>query len=277
MAVADEGSRTTAAATATTATATAPAKPDQDRPGTRWDDENETFAPTPLHLQPPDPIHEADLPPACGLAPDDHSPTAPAVRPPRPTSPRSRTWSRRRTAPQRNDEYYWLRDDARKNPEMLAYLNAENAYVDASMKALKPLENTLYDEIVGRIKQDDSSVPYRERGYWYYSRFETGQDYPIHARRSGSMDARRGGAARRQRDGQGQGLFQRRRLGGQPGQPPAGLGRGRDRPPPVHDPGQEPRHRRGLSPTASAACRPTWSGPTTTRRCSTSRTTRRPC
>ena len=88
----------------------------------------------------------------------------------------------------RDDEYYWLRDDTRKNPEMLAYLNAENAYVDASMAPLKPLQGRLYDEIVGRIKQDDSSVPYRERGYWYYTRFETGQDYPIHARRKGSMD-----------------------------------------------------------------------------------------
>lgn len=84
---------------------------------------------------------------------------------------------------ERVDEYYWLRDDKRKDPEMLAYLNAENAYVDAVMKRLKPLEDRLYDEIVGRIKQDDSSVPYRERGYWYYSRFETGKDYPVHARR----------------------------------------------------------------------------------------------
>ncbi|MGQ4660417.1 prolyl oligopeptidase family serine peptidase [Lysobacter sp. F6437] len=96
------------------------------------------------------------------------------------------------TAPhgaERQDEYYWLRDDTRKNPEMLAYLNAENAYADAYMARLKPLEDTLYDEIVGRIKQDDSSVPYRERGWWYYSRFETGQDYPVYARREGSMDA----------------------------------------------------------------------------------------
>ena len=89
----------------------------------------------------------------------------------------------------RNDEYYWLRDDKRKNPEMLAYLNAENAYVDAVMAPLKPLENALYDEIVGRIKQDDSSVPYRERGWWYYSRFATGQDYPIHARRKDAAGA----------------------------------------------------------------------------------------
>ena len=96
------------------------------------------------------------------------------------------------TAPhgaERQDEYYWLRDDSRKNPEMLAYLNAENAYADAYMARLKPLEDTLYDEIVGRIKQDDSSVPYRERGWWYYSRFETRQDYPVYARREGAMDA----------------------------------------------------------------------------------------
>jgi oligopeptidase B len=84
---------------------------------------------------------------------------------------------------ERQDEYYWLRDDKRKSPEMLAYLGAENAYADAVMAPLKPLQGRLYDEIVGRIKQDDSSVPYRERGWWYYSRFETGKDYPIHARR----------------------------------------------------------------------------------------------
>nr|WP_240599982.1 S9 family peptidase [Lysobacter silvestris] len=83
----------------------------------------------------------------------------------------------------REDPYYWLRDDARENPEMLAYLNAENAYADAMLARLKPLENTLYDEIVARIKQDDSSVPYRDRGWWYYSRYVAGQDYPVHARR----------------------------------------------------------------------------------------------
>ena len=90
---------------------------------------------------------------------------------------------------ERTDEYYWLRDDDRKNPEMLAYLNAENAYVDAFMAPLKPLEDKVYEEIIGRIKQDDSSVPYRLRGHWYYSRFETGQDYPIYARRKGAMEA----------------------------------------------------------------------------------------
>jgi oligopeptidase B len=89
----------------------------------------------------------------------------------------------------RNDEYYWLRDDKRENPEMLAYLNAENAYADAVMAPLAPLKKTLYDEIIGRIQQDDSSVPYFEDGYWYYTRFETGKDYAITARRNGTMEA----------------------------------------------------------------------------------------
>ncbi|MGY0618202.1 S9 family peptidase [Lysobacter sp. A378] len=96
------------------------------------------------------------------------------------------------TAPhgaERQDEYYWLRDDSRTAPEMLAYLNAENSYVDTVMAPLQGVQDTLYEEIVRRIKQDDSSVPYRERGWWYYTRYETGQDYPVHARRHGSMDA----------------------------------------------------------------------------------------
>ncbi|MBD9369979.1 S9 family peptidase [Xanthomonas sp. XNM01] len=83
----------------------------------------------------------------------------------------------------RDDEYYWLRDDDREDKAMLAYLAAENAYADAVLAPLKPVEDALYEEIVGRIKQDDSSVPYREQGWWYYSRFEAGKDYPVHARR----------------------------------------------------------------------------------------------
>lgn len=89
----------------------------------------------------------------------------------------------------REDEYYWLRDDTRKNPEMLAYLKAENAYADAVMAPTKPVQEALYKEIVGRIKQDDSTVPYLDNGYWYYTRFETGGNYPIVARRKGNMDA----------------------------------------------------------------------------------------
>ncbi|MFN9965745.1 MAG: S9 family peptidase [Lysobacteraceae bacterium] len=89
----------------------------------------------------------------------------------------------------RNEEYYWLRDDTRENPEMLAYLKAENAYADAVMAPVAGLKDTLYNEIVARVKQDDASVPYLEDGFWYYTRFETGKDYPIVARRKGTMDA----------------------------------------------------------------------------------------
>ncbi len=84
---------------------------------------------------------------------------------------------------ERRDDYYWLRDDERKNPEMLNYLKAENAYADAILSPLKATENQLFDEIVARVKQDDSSIPYKKNGYWYYTRYETGQDYPIYARR----------------------------------------------------------------------------------------------
>ena len=84
---------------------------------------------------------------------------------------------------ERQDEYYWLRDDKREDKAMLGYLNAENAYADTLLTPLKLVQDTLYDEIVARIKQDDASVPYRDRGWWYYSRFEAGKDYPIHARR----------------------------------------------------------------------------------------------
>ena len=84
----------------------------------------------------------------------------------------------------RDDEYYWLRDDTREDADMLAYLKAENAYADSVMAASKPVQEKLYEEIVGRIRQDDSSVPFRERGFWYYSRFETGKDYPVYARRA---------------------------------------------------------------------------------------------
>jgi oligopeptidase B len=91
---------------------------------------------------------------------------------------------------ERNDPYYWLRDDTRKNQDMLAYLKAENAYADAVLAPTKPLQDTLFKEIVGHIKQDDSSVPARERGYYYYTRFQAGQDYPVLARKAGTLKAK---------------------------------------------------------------------------------------
>ena len=91
---------------------------------------------------------------------------------------------------ERNDPYYWLRDDSRKNEDMLGYLKAENAYADALLAPTKPLQEKLFTEIVSRIKQDDSSVPVRDRGYWYYTRFDKGADYPILARKAGTLKAR---------------------------------------------------------------------------------------
>jgi len=84
----------------------------------------------------------------------------------------------------REDEYYWLRDDKRENAEMLAYVQAENAYADAMLAHIKPLEAKVYGEIIGRLQQDDSSVPYLMNGYWYFRRFETGKEYPIYSRRA---------------------------------------------------------------------------------------------
>jgi len=89
----------------------------------------------------------------------------------------------------RVDNYYWLRDDTRKNPDLLAYLAAENAYKDAMLAQVQPVEDKLYREIVGHTQQDDSSVPYRKNGWWYYRRYDTGQDYPVLARKQGSLQA----------------------------------------------------------------------------------------
>jgi oligopeptidase B len=87
----------------------------------------------------------------------------------------------------RVDEYYWLKD--RDDPEVIAYLEAENAYTDAVMAPLKAFEDRLFDEIVGRIQPTDLSVPYRVDDYFYYARFEEGKEYPIHCRRRGSLEA----------------------------------------------------------------------------------------
>lgn len=89
----------------------------------------------------------------------------------------------------RQDPWYWLRDDERKNPEVLAYLEAENAWAKAYEAQYAPLVDKLFAEILGRIKQDDSTVPVRDRGYWYYTRFEEGKEHPIHCRRADAAGA----------------------------------------------------------------------------------------
>jgi len=87
----------------------------------------------------------------------------------------------------RNDEYYWLRD--RDNPEVVRYLEAENAYTKAVMANTEGLQERLFEEMKGRVRQNDQSVPYRQGGYFYYTRLVEGKDYPIYARKRGSLDA----------------------------------------------------------------------------------------
>lgn len=83
----------------------------------------------------------------------------------------------------RIDNYYWLRDDERKAPEVLAYLSAENQWYDQHAQRYKVLEDSLFEEMMGRIKQDDSSVPTPMGDYVYYTRFEQGRDYPLYVRK----------------------------------------------------------------------------------------------
>ena len=91
----------------------------------------------------------------------------------------------------RTDPYHWLRDDTRSKKEILAYLQAETDYAADELAPTRQLQQQLYDEMVARIKQDDSSVPVLDRGWWYYTRFETGKQYQILCRRRdkrGTMD-----------------------------------------------------------------------------------------
>ncbi len=89
----------------------------------------------------------------------------------------------------RADPWYWLRDDERKDEQVIAYLEAENDYKEAALAHLKTEREDLFEELRGRIKEDDSTVPYLDRGYWYYTRYEQGQEYPIFARKEGSLEA----------------------------------------------------------------------------------------
>jgi oligopeptidase B len=86
----------------------------------------------------------------------------------------------------RQDDYFWLRE--KDSPDVTAYLESENAYADAVVKATEAFQDTLYREMLARIKEDDTSVPYPYGGWLYYSRTETGKQYAIHCRRRG-LDA----------------------------------------------------------------------------------------
>jgi len=97
----------------------------------------------------------------------------------------------------RVDDYYWMRltdeqksakDKDSHTQEVLDYINAENAYTQKRLKHTEKFQNDLFDEIVGRIKKDDESVPYLDNGYYYYTRYEKGKEYAIHCRKKGSLD-----------------------------------------------------------------------------------------
>ncbi len=88
---------------------------------------------------------------------------------------------------ERIDEYRWLQD--KSSPEVIAHLEAENAYAHALLAHTEALQQTLYQEMLGRINQTDLSVPYRRDGYYYYARTVEGLQYPIHCRRRGTLDA----------------------------------------------------------------------------------------
>ena len=85
------------------------------------------------------------------------------------------------------DNYFWMRE--KTNPEVIAYLEAENAYTDAMMKQTEAFQEALYTEMLARIKETDLSVPSRQGEYFYYSRTEKGKQYPIYCRKRGSLDA----------------------------------------------------------------------------------------
>ena len=85
------------------------------------------------------------------------------------------------------DNYFWLRD--KQNPEVAAYLEAENAYADALMAPTISLQKKLYQELVSHVKETDTSAPYKEGDYWYYSRTESGKQYPIYCRKHLTLDS----------------------------------------------------------------------------------------
>ncbi|SMF47348.1 S9 family peptidase [Pseudobacteriovorax antillogorgiicola] len=86
----------------------------------------------------------------------------------------------------RRDPYYWMHDA--KNPEVIKYLEDENAFLEESMKHTEELQNTIFEELKGRIKETDSSSPMKDGNYWYFYRYEEGQQYPIYCRNVGAAD-----------------------------------------------------------------------------------------
>ena len=98
----------------------------------------------------------------------------------------------------RTDNYYWMKlteeqkaaeQKDEQTQKVLTYLNAENDYLKAKLSHTEGLQEKIFNEIIGRIKQTDESVPYKDNGYWYYNRYEEGKEYPVYCRKKGSLDA----------------------------------------------------------------------------------------
>src|SRR5688572_8391307 len=115
------------------------------------------------------------------------TPTTQAAQPLEPPRAARRPRAMVKFGDRRVDDYFWLRD--KSDPEVIAYLEAENAYGRSVMKPLEGFRERLYQEMLARIKETDESVPYRHHGYWYYTREVEGAQYPIYCRRRGSMEA----------------------------------------------------------------------------------------
>ncbi|MFH4968968.1 S9 family peptidase [Gaetbulibacter sp. M240] len=88
---------------------------------------------------------------------------------------------------ERTDDYYWLNE--RDNESVLDYLRSENAYTKAMLSHTEDFQKALFEEMKGRIKEDDSTVPYKLNGYWYITRYEKGRDYPVYVRKKGTLEA----------------------------------------------------------------------------------------
>jgi oligopeptidase B len=116
------------------------------------------------------------------FTPDSHPPSAP-----QPPVARRQPVEHAVNADRVVDDYAWLRE--KNNPELIAYLDSENAYTDAVLRDTAPFQEKLYQEMLGRILQTDLSVPYRLRGYLYFTRTEEGKQYPLHFRKRDAENA----------------------------------------------------------------------------------------
>jgi oligopeptidase B len=87
----------------------------------------------------------------------------------------------------RVDNYFWLNE--REKPEVIKYLEDENTYTKSVLKSTEKFQEDLFHEMKSRIKETDQSVPYEKNGYYYYTRYEEGKEYPIHCRKKGSLES----------------------------------------------------------------------------------------